>query len=83
MFRQGILQQFLISIEVFMIKYGDCGTCRSWCVAPKEFKETKHFMVCPVCGNYMYLISTNPLLFGKFEKNRVIPTLKLHGDKNV
>lgn len=38
--------------------WGICR-CGKWGIAPKEFKENKHFLKC-ICGNKMYLDRHDP-----------------------
>ena len=45
-----------------MIKYGSCK-CGKWGIAPSNFRESKHFLKCPDCGEAMYLT----ILFGPKE----------------
>lgn len=53
--------------------YGDCTSCWVWGEAPSEFKQSKHFLVCPRCDKNMYMFtSSNPTEDGvRREANRV------------
>ena len=34
---------------------GECTTCWIYGIAPNNFNETKHFLICPKCDGNMYL----------------------------
>ncbi len=50
--------------------YGICDNDH-WGLAPIEFKETKHFLVCGLCGCRMYLQRSDPYEAGYSDKYKV------------
>jgi hypothetical protein len=54
-------------------RYGICtdDNCGSWGLAPKEFRESKHFLRC-ACGKPMYLTMFNPREAGYSEKKQIL-----------
>jgi Zn finger protein HypA/HybF involved in hydrogenase expression len=39
-----------------MTGFAECTKCDKWSSIPKEFKETLHFVQCPVCKSAMFLV---------------------------
>lgn len=55
-----------------MPAFGTCDKCNKWGDAPKDFRESKHFLKCPNCGNPMYLTRIfHPTTFGFKESEKV------------
>ena len=63
-----------------MSGFVECTDCRVWSDIPKEFKELKHFVICPKCNNPMYLCrGSKPSDIGLKESQKVQGTIRNHG----
>lgn len=65
-----------------LLGFVECSICRLWADIPEGFKETKHFAICPICNNPMFLIrGIEPKEVALREEKKVVASINLHGVK--